>query len=167
MMKHLIVMRHGKAEKDAESGEDFERDLMQRGVREATAVAEALKARGLKPDFALVSSAHRTSQTFDAVNAVLGPIHAERRDDLYNAGANDLRRLVEAHEEAGDCLLVIGHNPGIQYLILDYMTEGAASQTEIDKVRGTYPTAAATVFEVDVAGRPLYDGVLKPKDLGE
>ncbi|MFN3807266.1 SixA phosphatase family protein [Asticcacaulis sp.] len=165
MMKHLIVMRHGKAEKDSASGEDFERNLMQRGLREAAAVAEALKARGVKPDYALVSAAHRTHQTFEAVKGVLGDIAGEVRDDMFNMGASDLRRLVEAHEGAGDCLLIIGHNPGVQYLVLDYMTEGAASQVDIDRARGSYPTAAATVFTVDVAGRPIFDDLLKPKDL--
>jgi len=165
MMKNLIVMRHGKAEKDSASGEDFERNLMQRGGREAAAIADALKARGLRPDYALVSAAHRTHQTFEAVKGVLGDIPAELRDDMYNMGALDLRRLVEAHEEAGHCLLIIGHNPGIQYLVLDYMTEGAASQVEIDRARGSYPTAAATVFDVDVAGRAVFNDLLKPKDL--
>jgi len=165
MIRHLIVMRHGKAERDSASGEDFERNLMQRGIREAAVIAETLKARGLKPDYALVSAAHRTHQTFEALKSVLGDIAGEVREDMFNMGAGDLRRLVEAHEEAGECLLIIGHNPGVQYLVLDYMVEGATSQVDIDRARGSYPTAAATVFEVDVAGRPLFNDLLKPKDL--
>ncbi|MFT3997395.1 MAG: histidine phosphatase family protein [Asticcacaulis sp.] len=171
MMKHLIVMRHGKAEKDSASGEDYERNLMQRGVREAATVAEALKSRGLKPDYALVSAAHRTHQTFEAVKSILsdilGDIPGEVREDMFNMGADDLRRLIEGHEEAGECLLVVGHNPGIQYLVLDYMVQGAASQVEIDRVRSGYPTATATVFDVDAAGRPLFNDLLKPKDLAD
>ena len=165
MMKHLILMRHAKAEKDAPSGEDFDRPLADRGLDEATSVAEALKAYGLKPDFAIVSPACRTRQTFEQVCGVFGEIPVVMDKAFYNAGAQALRTAVEANEEGGNCVLVVAHNPGIQYLAADYMFEGAASALAIDKVRGNFPTATAAVFEVDAAGRPLYDGLYLAKDV--
>ena len=162
-MKQLIIMRHGKAEKDAESGEDFDRVLADRGKEEAKSVAEALKAYGLKPDFALVSSSARTQGTFDAVKIVLGDIPALVSKDFYNAGSEALRHAIEAHENDGQCILVVGHNPGVQYLVADYLFEGAAGPEITDKVRGNYPTATATVFEIDAAGRPIYDGLYLAK----
>ena len=164
-MKHLILMRHAKAEKNAPSGEDYDRPLAERGLDEATSVAEALKAYGLKPDFALVSPACRTRQTFEQVRAVFGDIPAVMDKAFYNAGGQALRGAVEDHEEAGNCILVVAHNPGIQYLAADYMFEGAASAGAIEKVRGGFPTATAAVFEIDVAGRPLYDGLYLAKDV--
>ncbi len=165
MIKHLILMRHAKAEKDAPSGEDFDRPLAGRGLEEATSVAEAMKAYGLKPDFAIVSPAQRTRQTFEQVCAVFGDIPSVMDKAFYNAGAQALRSAIEGHEEAGACLLVVAHNPGIQYLAADYMFEGAASASAIEKVRGGFPTATAAVFEVDAAGRPLYDGLYLAKDV--
>ena len=162
-MKQLIIMRHAKAEKDAESSEDFDRVLADRGRQEAKSVAEALKAYGVKPDFALVSSAARTQGTFEEVRAVLGDIPALVSKDFYNAGSDTLRRAIEAHEDDGQCLLVVGHNPGVQYLVAEYLFEGAAGSEITDKVRGNYPTAAATVFYVDAAGRPIYDGLYLAK----
>ena len=164
-MKHLILMRHAKAEKDAPSGEDYDRPLAERGLEEATSVAQALKAYGLKPDFAIVSPAARTRQTFEQVCGVFGDIACVTDKAFYNAGAQALRAAVEAHEEAGTCVLVVAHNPGIQYLAAEYMFEGAASMAAIDKVRGGFPTATAAVFEVDAAGRPLYDGLYLAKDV--
>ncbi len=164
-MKQLILMRHGKAEKDAPSGEDFDRRLVERGQEEARQVAKALKDYGLKPDFALVSAASRTNETFEQVVSVIGDIPALVSKDFYNADANTLRRFIEKHENDGQCVLVVAHNPGVQFLAADYLFEGAAGQTIIDKVRGNYPTATAAVFEVDVAGRPTYDGLYVPKDL--
>ncbi len=163
-MKQLILMRHAKAEKDAESGEDFDRVLAKRGREEARSVAESLKAYGIKPDFALVSEAARTRGTFAEVEAVLGSIRAEITKDAYNASADALRRMIEAREDEGRCVLVIAHNPGIQVLAAEYLFEGAAGQDAIDAVRSGYPTATATVFEVDVAGRPTYDGIYLAKD---
>ena len=164
-MKHLILMRHAKAEKDAPSGEDFDRPLAERGLAEAASVAEALKAYGLKPDFAIVSPARRTRQTFEQVCGVFGDIPVMMDKVFYNAGAPALRAAVEAHEEDGACVLVVAHNPGIQHLAADYMFEGAASARDIDKVRGNFPTATAVVFEIDAAARPLYDGLYLAKDV--
>ncbi len=164
-MKQLILMRHGKAEKDAPSGEDFDRRLVERGREEARAVARALKDYGVRPDFALVSAAARTKETFDQVAEVIGDIPALVSKDFYNANADGLRRFIESHENDGQCLLVVAHNPGVQFLVADYLFGGAAGQEVIDKVRGNYPTATATVFEIDVAGRPTYDGLYIPKDL--
>ncbi|ESQ88706.1 phosphohistidine phosphatase [Asticcacaulis sp. AC460] len=162
-MKHLIIMRHAKAEKDAPSGEDFDRRLSGRGREEAASVATALKAYGLKPDFALVSAAARTRDTFAQVEGVFGTINALVSKDLYHAGADAMRRALEKHENDGDCILLVGHNPGVQALVADYLFEGAAGADIIEKVRGGYPTATATVFEVDAAGRAIYDGIYLAK----
>lgn len=162
-MKQLILMRHAKAEKDAPSGEDFDRRLALRGREEARSVAQAMKDYGVAPDFALVSAAARTRETFAEVEGVFGTIRAVTSKDFYNAGADALRRFVESHETEGQSMLVVAHNPGIQLLVGDYLFEGAASMSVIEKVRNGYPTATATVFEVDVAGRPTYDGLYVAK----
>ncbi|MGA9657524.1 MAG: histidine phosphatase family protein [Asticcacaulis sp.] len=163
-MKQLILMRHAKAEKSAESGEDFDRDLEPRGREEAQAVARALKAYGLKPDFALVSAAARTQATFAEVCQILGEIPALVLEDMYNADSLALRRLIETHENDGQCVLLVAHNPGVQYLAAEYLFEGAAGADVTDRVRSGYPTATATVFEIDAAGRPIYDGLYLAKD---
>lgn len=162
-MKQLIIMRHAKAEKDSPSGEDFDRRLTPVGRDEARGVALMLRDYGIKPDFALVSGAARTRGTFEQVLMVLGDIPVKYSKDYYNAGAEALRQAIEAHENDGACLLLIGHNPGVQLLVGDYLFEGAAGAEIIDKVRGGFPTAAAAVFEVDAAGRPVYDGLYQPR----
>ncbi len=161
-MKQLILMRHAKAEAKAPSGDDFDRSLEARGREEALTVARAFQDDGLKPDLALVSSAARTTQTFRQVESVLGDIKVQFLDELYNAEVGVIRRVIEAHEEEAECLLVIGHNPGIQYLSVDYMIGSGASMSALDKVKNGFSTATAVIFEVDVAGRPVYDGVHQP-----
>ena len=165
-MKKLIIMRHAKAEKDAESGEDFDRHLADRGQIEARLVAEALMNDGYRPDLALVSKSMRTSETFMAVCSVFGEIKAVVSDSLYNADSNVLRQMIEANEDTAEQILVIAHNPGVQYLVMEYLNEGAASMDVMSKIVAGYPTATATAFEVDVAGRPLFEGLYRPKDLG-
>jgi phosphohistidine phosphatase len=133
-----------------------------RGREEALTVARAFLGDNVKPDLALVSSAARTTQTFSQVESVLGDIKVRFLDELYNAEVGVIRRVIEAHEDAAECLLVIGHNPGIQYLCVDYMIGSGASMSALDKVKNGFSTATAVIFEVDVAGRPVYDGVHQP-----
>jgi len=162
MMKQLILMRHAKAEAKAPSGEDYDRSLEMRGREEALTVARAFQGDGIKPDLALVSSAARTTETFRQVESILGDIKVQFLDELYNAEVGVIRRVIEAHEDEAECLLVIGHNPGIQYLSVDYMIGSGASMSALDKVKNGFSTATAVIFEVDVAGRPVYDGVHQP-----
>lgn len=162
-MKQLIIMRHAKAEKDSLSGEDIDRRLTENGRSEARSVILQLRDYGLKPDFALVSAAARTLGTFEQGEMVLGRITSVVSRDLYNAGAETLRRTIEKHENDGECLLVVGHNPGVQILVADYLTEGAAGAELIDRVRTGFPTGAAAVFTIDAAGRAVYDGLYLPR----
>lgn len=162
-MKKLILMRHAKAQKDAPSGEDFDRELTDRGLEEALIVAKALKTDGHVPDLALVSASARTKGTFAQVQSVMGEVKAEVLDALYNAHGHNLRHAIEAREDSCDCLLVVAHNPGVHQLVVDYLIEGAQSLSTIDKIRTGYPTATATVFDIDVAGRPTYAGVYTAK----
>jgi len=60
----------------------------------------------------------------------------------------------------------MAHNPGVHTLALEYLTESAASPSVLDRMAGGFPTGAAAVFEVDVAGRCAYDGFLTPKAFG-
>jgi phosphohistidine phosphatase len=164
-MQNLILMRHAKAENAAPSGEDIDRELSGRGLKEAVAVADALKASGLKPDLALVSASARTRGTFEQIKTVFGDIEAVVLDELYNADSHVIRRLIEANEDRAQCLLVVAHNPGLAYLVVEYMHEGAASLDAVARVATGYPTATATVFAVDVAGRPTYETIFVPKSL--
>ena len=59
-------MRHAKAEQSGPT--DYERELSDRGVVDATEAGQWLANRGVEPDQALVSAAVRTEQTWEAVD---------------------------------------------------------------------------------------------------
>lgn len=165
-MHRLILMRHAKTERTADSGLDRDRPLTPRGRADAALMGSALAGKGLRPDLALVSPAVRTRQTWDAMHDALGDVEVRLEPRLYDAAPDVIRRLVEDAEEHSGCLLVLAHNPGVHLLALDYLTESAASPSVLDRMAGGFPTGAAAVFEVDVAGRCGYDGYLTPKALG-
>ncbi len=164
-MRRLILMRHAKAERLSDSGQDHDRPLCPRGVADAQLMAHELAARGLRPDLVLVSDAARTRETWAAMATIFAEVPARFDAGLYNAGAERLRAAVDAAEDEADTLLLIAHNPGIQLLAHDFLVEAAASAAVMARVE-SFPTGTAAVFAVDAAGRPTYDGVFTPKSLG-
>jgi len=147
-MRHLIVVRHAKAEPYAEA--DHARALTASGVRAAGDVGQWLVAQGLRPDYALVSSATRTRQTWAAIENQLGAsIHVEFADDLYHAGPDDVIDAVRWVPVDAQTVIYVGHNPTAGELA-HLLDDGTGDQALLAQIALGYPTAAATVF--DVAG---------------
>lgn len=164
-MQRLILMRHAEAERASSSGDDRDRVLSARGRADALQMGRTLAAKGLRPDLALVSAAARTRQTWDLAHEAFGDVDLREQDSLYNAGAETLRRAVEAVEDAAGCLMLVAHNPGIHQLAVEYLIESAASPAVLDRMSGGFPTGACAVFTVDVAGRCTFEAFLQPRDL--
>ncbi len=166
-MHRLILMRHAEAEaRPPAGGQDIDRPLSARGLEDATRMGQELARRGFRPDLALVSAAVRTQQTWAQVQEALGDVEVRILEHLYETDAYTLRKEIEINEEEAGCVLVLAHNPGIHQLAVDYLIESAASPTILDRFSGGYPPAACAVFQVDVAGRPSYEGWLTPANLG-
>ena len=167
IMHRLILMRHAQADPSAPSGGgDEARPLSAAGRAEAVLMGRALAERGLKPDLALVSSAVRTRQTWEQMHDAFGDVEVRDEAALYNAGSDVIRRFVENSEDEAGCLLILAHNPGVHVLAAEYLIESAASPAVVDKLSGGFPTGAAALFTVDVAGRCTYEGFLTPRALG-
>ncbi len=172
-MKHVILMRHAKAERQAASGEDFDRSLTERGLEDVRIIA-ALIARdpALRPTAALVSPAARTEETFATLAEALAlqTIPVQREPGFYNAPAQVWRSAIEAWVDEAPTepgtLVVVGHNPGIQALALELFELAAAGGEPMAKIRDRFPTAATVILRFDAAGRPAYDAILFPSEHG-
>lgn len=120
-MKTLLLMRHGEAG-NSRAG-DKARPLTERGQQQARTVGHAIAERFPRPDVILSSSAERTITTTQLVNEVLcltsEDIHYE--DDLYLASPSTIRKY--AGKTSVGCLLMVGHNPGIEELIFQMATD--------------------------------------------
>ena len=109
-VKTLVVIRHAKSEQSGPS--DFERQLTDRGMVDATEAGQWLASRGVEPDQALVSAAVRTQQTWEAVNEAGGwDLEGTPEDSLYEAGTESALDLIRETEDVIRTLVVVGHNP--------------------------------------------------------
>ena len=109
-VKTLVVIRHSKSEQSGPS--DFERQLTDRGMVDATEAGQWLANRGIEPDQALVSAAVRTQQTWEAVNEAGGwDLEGTPEDSLYEAGTESALDLIRETEDVIRTLVVVGPQP--------------------------------------------------------
>lgn len=140
-MKRIYLMRHGKAE-DGFDKSDFERDLIAKGIKKTEKVIQTLVKKNLKPDLILVSLAHRTVQTAQAVQRVLNidPNIIMEEKGLYLAASNSILDVIYAVNDEINDLMIIGHNPGLSTLAT-YL-----SKQDIDWM----PTSSIVAIEMNV-----------------
>lgn len=161
-MDRLILLRHGKAEPDSTTGDDFDRRLAPRGVRESAEMAAHLASMGFSPDVTVVSSAARTQETWESASASFPGAEVRVDPSLYLASSGTIRAMAEAAGKGCATVMIVGHNPGLQELVVQFLREGGAPPTLIAEAQRHFPPAASAVFLFDDAGRPHYDGLFIP-----
>lgn len=149
--RRLILTRHAKSAWDDPAMADHDRPLNGRGRRSAMELGEWLHSRGYEPDEVLCSTAARTRETWARVAAA--PLEVTPRvtfaEALYHATPEQMLEVLKG--ATGDCVMMIGHNPGI--------AEFAASlpaRAPADPDFHRYPTAATLVIDFQV---PDWTGV--------
>lgn len=161
-MDRLILLRHGKAEPDSDSGDDFDRRLAPRGVQESADMGARLADMGFLPQIALVSPAARARGTWEAAQPAFPGVETRFLDHLYHADAETIRRAAEDAGAGVSTVIMVGHNPGMQELTIRLLHEGSAPSGLVAKAQRNFPTAAAAVFLFDANGRPHFDGLFYP-----
>lgn len=114
-MKRLYLVRHAKSSWSNPELRDFDRPLNKRGNRDAPFMGSLLKEKGIRPDLLITSPAKRTLVTAeyfaDELNYPKEDIVKE--DDLYEAGARNILKIVSEQEEKISSIMLFGHNPGL------------------------------------------------------
>jgi phosphohistidine phosphatase len=162
-MQRLILLRHGKAESVAATGGDFERGLTDRGRRDAALIGRVLAEAGVFPDLALVSSARRARETWDAVSPTFPYARCESARGLYLASGEQLAQAVAGATEPVSTLIIVGHNPGLHDFAM--ALHGAAPSKD-NPLAGGFPTSAAAVFQMGPGQTPRFERLFLAKDHG-
>jgi len=110
----LHLLRHAKTKVLSISGKDIDRELAEKGLRQAIEMKAFLSKTDWKKTLLLCSDATRTKQTLENV-ALEGQFNAIKYSiELYLAEAMHLKTLI-ADQENYD-LFIIGHNNGLSEL---------------------------------------------------
>lgn len=143
-LRRLVVLRHAKSAWPPDVA-DHERPLGPRGRRDAPAAGRALAESDCLPDLALCSTAVRARQTWQLASAQWGTPPPVRHDPrLYAADVPDLLAAVQAVAPEIRTLLLVGHNPGLEELVLALAGDGLGDT--LDRVRAKFPTSAIAVL---------------------
>jgi phosphohistidine phosphatase len=166
-MKRLTLLRHAKSGWDDPVARDFDRPLNAKGKRAARAIGRHMRDAGLTFDHAIASPATRVVETLEEVasgyGGALRPAFDRR---VYLASAETLLDIIrDAPAQAGS-LLLTGHNPGLEELVLD----GAGQDR--DAVEDKFPTASLAEISFDAdrwsdvrAGVGTLSRFVRPRDL--
>ncbi len=149
-MKTLTLLRHAKSGWDDPVERDFDRPLNGRGRRAANRMGRYLRDEGLAYDQVVASPAMRVQQTIAGVEDGLGRALAPAYDKrIYMASASTLLDVVHALDDAHGNILLIGHNPGLEDLVLMLVPDGSGALR--DEVEIKYPTATLAEMRFEVA----------------
>ena len=141
MTRHQILMRHAKSDWGSAGQRDHDRPLNARGRAAAKALGRWLKAHGTLPDQILCSSAVRTQETCALLGLAVTP---EILRTLYLADPPEM--LAELQAATGQCVLMLGHNPGIADLAMELLGDPPDHERF-----GDYPTGATLLARFDIA----------------
>jgi len=150
-MKILGLLRHAKSDWDDTAQRDFDRGLNARGRKGAKLIGQHIRAHGIAWDKVLASPAVRVKLTMEGALPDIVPIYDER---LYLASFDSIVETIETHagsgEDEAEAILISGHNPGLQDVLLELVAPGKENALFKEAVV-KFPTAAYAVLECDVA----------------
>lgn len=169
-MKTLTLLRHAKSGWDDPVMRDFDRPLNAKGARAAVTIGQEMRSLGLAFDYVIASPAQRVIETVDHLATGYGRAIDPAWDRrLYLASAAMLLDLIHALPSEADRVLLIGHNPGLEELVLLLVADGG------DPLRGEvavkYPTASLAELEIGDSWPALLPGAarlvrfIRPRDL--
>jgi phosphohistidine phosphatase len=143
-LRRLVVLRHAKSAWP-DGVADHERPLAPRGRRDAPVAGRLLAEADCLPDLALCSTAVRARETWELASAQWGTPPPVRHDPrVYAADVPDLLTVVREVSSEVETLLLVGHNPGLEELVLELAGDGL--DDTLDEVRTKFPTSAIAVL---------------------
>ena len=141
-MKILTLLRHAKSGWNDPVMRDFDRPLNAKGARAAALIGAQMRALGLGFDHVVASPAARVMETVEHLAHGYGrAIEPEWDRRLYLASTAMLLDLIHTLPPEADRVLMIGHNPGLEELVL-LLTADEPHAALRREVAVKYPTAS-------------------------
>ncbi|MEN2786348.1 SixA phosphatase family protein [Sphingomonas qilianensis] len=170
-MKTLTLLRHAKSGWNDTVTRDVDRPLNGKGKRAAAAVGKHWRGLGLAFDHVVASPALRVAETITHLVSGYGSDLAAVEDRrIYLASAVTLLDVIHDLPETAEHVLMIGHNPGLEDLVLMLVPDDSASDLR-DTLEEKFPTASTAELTFDGAwaevgaDRAMLTRFIRPRDL--
>ncbi|MEM8724133.1 MAG: histidine phosphatase family protein [Pseudomonadota bacterium] len=145
-MKILGLLRHAKSDWDDTAQRDFDRGLNDRGRKGAALIGEHIAEHGTKWGVLIASPAVRVQATLEVALPDMAPVYDKR---LYLASSDTIIETIESHGGDHDTVLISGHNPGLQDLLLDLVSPSHENDL-FREATVKFPTATFAVLECKI-----------------
>jgi phosphohistidine phosphatase len=142
---------------------DSDRALDTEGRQDAAAAGRWLTEKGFLADIVLVSPSVRTQQTWACAGAMIPDADVVIEDALYDAMPEEIWATIEKAAMDADTVTVVAHNPGLQELAVNLLTEAPSSGPDADLIAAGFPTATVAVFDMQSAGGPRLEDLFNPR----
>jgi len=142
VIKTLILARHAKSSWKNPGLPDRDRPLNKRGQRDAPVMGQRLARQGASPDRLVSSPAVRALLTAQAIAIEIGypPDEIVTDERLYHADVGEWLAVIWDLDDALDCVMCFGHNPGLTEFV------NTLAPLHIDNV----PTCGIVELQFDV-----------------
>jgi phosphohistidine phosphatase len=172
LIKKLLILRHAKSGWDDPVARDFDRPLNKKGEKAARLMGKWMKGESITFSQVIASPAVRVIETIDYVAAGYGKrIEPTWERRVYLASSATLMDVLREVDSSKSSVLMVGHNPGLEDLVLDLVPEGRDAALR-DLVFEKYPTAAIAEIELDIEnwadierGKGSLKQFIRPRDL--
>ena len=150
-MTILTVLRHAKSSLGEAGMDDFDRPLNDRGRMAARRLGHELKNRHIRFDRVIASPAARVRETLKEIAHGYANDFDVRFDErIYAASVETLLKLVRMFPEDVDAPLLVGHNPGLQELLVTLARDDGGGLRR--RVSAKFPTSALAIVALSATG---------------
>ncbi len=150
-MKILTLLRHAKSGWDDPVARDFDRGLNARGIKGAKLIGRHMADADMAFDHVISSPAVRCVDTLDGVwegyGRTLHPVWDRR---IYLASGATLLDVVHDLPDSAERVMMCGHNPGLEDLILMLVPDRADDPLRA-AIEDKFPTTSVATLAIDVA----------------
>ena len=145
-MPTLMILRHAKSTWTDSVRADIDRPLNDKGRRAAASMGAWMAREDLAFDLVIASPATRVRQTIEGIIDGYGQAIVPMFDTrVYMASAATLAEIVQAVPAGVARLLLIGHNPGLEELVM-WLVPDCPERADVEQ---KYPTASLAEIAVE------------------
>lgn len=168
--KIIYLARHAKSSWDSGVATDFDRPLSNRGFSDAKRIGDELNSLGWKPNRIISSPAIRAKQTCQIFCEKLNfPLDQVIWDQgIYAAYTVTLIQLLSALPESASSVMLIGHNPVMEDLLIHFCGDATAYRQKNGKLFTTGNVVKITIeshWKDLIMCEAVLDEILRPKAL--